>query len=146
MFGIGIECFADVAYRLKVQQAEWESLLAQNTDIPEAKEGSLSTIHSDILEPEQASILAQLRSAPPPPDERLKDIAANLEFQVDHFASKIHALSTLRDIGERVAGATLKSAETVLSEREAERKAQGGSVDAFNALKGLARLYSRNRE
>lgn len=97
-------------------------------------------MRTDLLDPESADMLQRLQSAPPPPTDRLRNIASNLEYQVDHFASGVHSLSILRDTGERLADATLKAAEGVLSARDAERKNEGGAVDVFGALKTLAKV------
>ena len=146
--------------RLKKQQAEWDELSA--SAVPKASpskaktkvgetEDNLSPINPDLLDSPQRDILTQLRgpaSASAPPvdagaiQQRLRNISENLEFTVDQFAHGVHALSTTRDVAERLADKTLDQAAVVLTEREKARNVDGKAVDTMDALRGLARVLN----
>lgn len=75
----------------------------------------------------------------------MRNISQNLEFTVDQFAHGIHSLTSTKEAAERLAERTLGDAAGVLEEREKERKANGKSVDAMDALRGLARVLNSGK-
>ena len=150
---------ANVWYRLKKERAEWDELIASAAPPKSPSkdkvefDGQLSPLRSDLLDSPQRAILEQLQaptteSSTEPSDiqQRLRNISENLEFTVDQFAHGIHAITTSRDVAERLADRSLADAASVLEEREKERRMNGKAVDPMDALRGLAKvLNSQNR-
>ena len=144
---------ADPAPRLKAQRAEWEQLMKSaippSSPVPETDDGSLSPLHPELLDSPQRAVLEQLQAPttatstePEAIQQRLRDISDNLEFSVDQFADGVHVLSTSRDVAERLADRSLSDAAKMLEDRERDRVADGKSIDAMDALKGLARVLN----
>ena len=73
---------------------------------------------------------------------RLSNISEDLEYTVDRFAHGVHALSTAREVAERVADRALADAANLLEEREKQQTSSGKAVDQMDALKGLARVLN----
>lgn len=117
-------------------------------------EQPLSPVDPDLLDSPQRAILSQLQAStvddlpsakkPQVIEERLRDIATNIEFSVDQFAHGVHALSTTKETADRLAERSLSEAADVMKEREEERHL-GKGVATFDALKGLARLMNSRR-
>src|ERR1700761_423046 len=144
--------------RLKRERAEWDSLIDSTTSVPEPSKpegsdesGNLSPLNTSLLDSPQKRILEQLQApttqvstSPSAIQQRLQNIATNLEFTVDQFAQGVHLLSTTQQTADRLASASLSEAADVLEERERELKGGGkGAVDPMEALRGLARVLNR---
>lgn len=143
---------------MKKERSEWDALIksaARSTPAPETDpSGDLSPLHPDLLDSSQRAIFTQLQetssTAPTDPDaiqQRMRNIATNLEFSVDQFAHGVHALTSTKETAERLAERSLGDAAGVLEEREKERKAGAGkgAVDAMDALRGLARVLNGSK-
>lgn len=148
--------------RLRKERAEWDELIAsaaqQAAATPAATQagadettGDLSPLHAELLDSPQRRIVEQLQAPeasstdPEAIQQRMRDVAANLEFTVDSFAHGVHALSTTKQVAERLAERSLGDAAGVLEERERERRVGGRGVDAMDALRGLARVLNGGR-
>lgn len=79
--------------------------------------------------------------------QRLQNISSSLEFSMDTITHSVHALSTTRQIAERIAERSLSEAANMLETREREREARSGGkkVDALEALRGLAKVMNARR-
>ncbi|KAK4546932.1 hypothetical protein LTR36_001664 [Oleoguttula mirabilis] len=144
--------------RLKKERAEWNELM-QKAVPPSSPakagaeaEAQLSPLHPELLDSPERSILEQLQAPmadsstdPGAIQQRLRNIAENLEFSVDLFAHGVHALATTRDTAERLADRSLAEAAGVLEEREKERRANGKPVDAMDALRALGKVMNARR-
>ena len=105
------------------------------------QKAALSTLQSFASNSQQS--LAAVTST------RLQKISENIEFEVDEFATNVHALSAYKNAAERMADDTLATAAETLERREKEgmRRAFGG--DAFgetstrDVLRGLSRIIDR---
>lgn len=91
---------------------------------------------------EQLQAPEALTTDPETIQQRMRDVAANLEFTVDSFAQGVHTLSTTQEVAEQLAERSLGDAAGVLEEREKERKRVAGGVDPMDALRGLARVLN----
>lgn len=104
-----------------------------------------------MLDSPQRAIVEQLQAPattstdPDAVQQRLRNVAENLEFTVDQFAHGVQALSATKDTAERLAERALGDAADVLGEREKERKASGKGVDTMDALRGLARVLNSGK-
>lgn len=71
-----------------------------------------------------------------------------LEFEIDQFATNVHALGAYKDAAERVADDALATVAHTLERRDKEglRRAvgeDGGGVSTRDVLKGLSRIIDR---
>ena len=136
------------------------------SDSPAAKAGAasdiaaedypLSPLYLDLLDSPERAMLEQLQAPgsplslatdPPALQQRLQNIATNLEFSIDSFAHGVHALSTVQKTAERLVDKTLASAADTLEEREKVRRGEGAkSVDALSALKALGKIMNGKKK
>ena len=116
----------------------------------------LSPLRTDLLDSPERAMFEQLQAPTSPTSlatdpsalqQRLQNLAANLEFSVDSFAHGIHALSTAQNTAERLVDETLSSAAQALEEREKARHGENGkSVDALSALKALGKIMNGKKK
>ena len=145
-------------YRLKKERAEWDNLIKSAAPPPSPpkkdadQEGQFSPMHPELLDSPQRAILEQLQAPttevstePGEIQQRLRNVTENLEFTVDQFAHGIHALSTTRETGERLADRSLAVAASALEEREKGYRLNGKAVDPMDALRGLAKVLNGQR-
>ena len=149
--------------RLQAESQTWQSLLRPPAEsglqvpilpsqpvVPSAIDSSLltdpnqkaalSTLHSFVSD-SQPSLTATTSS-------RIQKINQDLEFEVDKFATNVHALGAYKDAAERVAGETLSTAAETLERRDKEglRRAVGegvGDTSTRDILRGLSRVIER---
>ena len=133
-----------------------ESGTPSNRSVEEEQDHALSPLRPSLLDTPEREILEQLQAPTSPTaalaadlpalQNRLQDIAANLEFTVDSFAHGIHVLSTAQDTAERLVDKTLSDAAEALEERQKSRRGESGAVDAFSALKALSKVMNGKRK
>lgn len=159
--------------RLTTERETWESLLRPSSREPPLPPPQLaptaSSISPNILSsPAQTSALKSLQSfstgtATDQPSESSSDLlqstssrvqraTQNLEFEIDKFASNVHAIGSYSESAERVAGEVLGIGARALDEREkAGRKRRGGDskeeesheVGIRDVLRSLSRVIDR---
>lgn len=104
------------------------------------QKAALSTLHSFVSD-SQPSLAATASS-------RIQKVTQELEFEVDTFATNVHALSAYKDAAARVADETLATAAKTLERRDREgiRRAvgeEGADTSLRHVLRGLSRIIDR---
>ncbi|KAI9812533.1 MAG: hypothetical protein M1832_000383 [Thelocarpon impressellum] len=137
--------------RLQEEKEAWEAL-TKPPAVPPAPDPadafpSVGAIDRSLLDPEQAAILSSLESAPSittETRERLKTIAAGLEFKVDRFADGVHRLGQYQATAERIAERVLALSAQRLQRREEEGLERAGTraMPMQEVLRALADLTS----
>lgn len=149
-------------YSLKTERETWESLLGPPPDkIPmlpplSPTPANPSTIDDGLLsDPTQSIALQTIQSLASDyqpsltaaTSSRLQTINQNLEFEVDKFASNVHALGAYKDAAERVADDVLAMGAEALERRDGEGRArangQAGEPGTRDVLRDLSRVIDR---
>ncbi|KAK4696675.1 kinetochore protein Mis13/DSN1, partial [Lecanoromycetidae sp. Uapishka_2] len=148
--------------RLKAERETWESLLRPPLDktpmlppLPPTPSDP-STINASLLsDPIQVTALQTLQSLATDfqpslsaaTSHRLQTINQNLDFEIDKFATNVHALGAYKDAAERVADDILSTGAEALEnrDREGKKRANGeaGEVGTRDVLKALSRIIDR---
>lgn len=147
--------------RLQLERRAWDEVAASADKALQSESQSLDTtndglspLQPDLLSSPQRAILEQLNQPndlaainPSQIQQRLQDVATKLEYTVDSFAHSVHAVSTTRDVAERIAQQSSKMAARELEKREEEQAASSGGhkVDALDALRGLAKVLNARK-
>ena len=149
--------------RLQEESQKWQSLLRPpaEKDIQilsqPSQSATPSAIDSTLLtDPNQKAALSALHSFVPGADSQQPSLAAvtssrihhvtqNLEFEVDKFATNVHALIAYKAAAERVADDALATVAETLErrDREGQRRAGGGETSTRDVLRGLSRIIDR---
>ncbi|KAI4164335.1 MAG: hypothetical protein LQ342_001981 [Letrouitia transgressa] len=159
--------------RLTTERETWESLLRPSSREPPLSPPQLaptpSSISANVLSsPAQKSALQTLQSFSTgtatdqlsesssdllqSTSSRIQRATQNLEFEIDKFASNVHAIGSYKELAERVAGEVLSIGARALEEREKEgrrrRGAEGGEgesqeVGIRDVLRSLSRVIDR---
>ncbi|KAL9039777.1 MAG: hypothetical protein Q9214_004737, partial [Letrouitia sp. 1 TL-2023] len=159
--------------RLTTERETWESLLRPSSRepplSPPQSAPTASSISPDILSsPAQTSALKTLQSfststATDHPSESSSDLlqstssrvqraTQNLEFEIDKFASNVHAIGSYKESADQVADEVLSIGARALEEREKEgrrrrgadgEEGEGQGVGIRDVLRSLSRVIDR---
>ncbi len=113
----------------------------------DATEIKTSYIDAELLDPEQAAILANLTSASALETrshtaERLRKLHEGLEFRVDQFADGVHKLEEYQQTVGKVADKILALSAVRMEERDKREKEEIGTRDLpmQEVLRSLSRI------
>jgi len=137
---------------LRAERDQWKSLKKPPAAFPpfledEGEEIQPLHIEASLLDPEQADILADLKSNTAldlrkQVMKRLQNIQSGLEFQVDQFADGVHKLDQYQNVVGRVADRILALSAMRLEERDRKEKEALGTRDLpiQEVLRSLSRI------
>lgn len=138
--------------RLRAERDEWKAIKKPAPSFPpffedEATELEPSHVNSSLLDPEQAAILAEIKSKTAldirkQATERLQKVQSSLEFEVDQFADGVHKLEQYQEVVGRVADRILALSAMRLEERDRTEKETLGTRDLpiQEVLRSLSRI------
>lgn len=138
--------------RLRIQRDEWKALAKTPPAIPpismnEKADIGPSDIDPTLLDPEQASILDELKSFSAldiraKATQRLQSLLSGLEFKVDQFADGVHKLEQYQETVGRVADKILALSAVRLEEKDRREREEIGTRDVpmQEVLRSLSRI------
>lgn len=143
--------------KLQEERAQWKSLTKPQPPLdpimpdPDSVDMLVLQVDADLLDPEQAEILASLTSETSNTHsqtaERIKSITSGLEFKIDRFADGVHKLEVYRETAGKVADRVLALSAQRLGERKRREKEAIGTKElpVQEVLRELSSLLPESR-
>lgn len=141
---------------LREERDQWKALANPPPSLPplfpdEIANLEPSQIDASLLDPEQATILAEISSSSAlslrkQASERLQALQSGLEFKVDQFADGVHKLEQYQETVGKVADKILALSAVRLEERDRKEKEEIGTRDLpmQEVLRSLSRILPQS--